>query len=614
MSIAAKTSMANRDQLRNLLSLTLPQAFWTLRYLRADQVVRRIRRKAAHRLVGHWTPQPTIQSTAHARQVPAIPPEEASHAIPLAAKVLERGYECVGMSGIDVREIDWRALSRRTDLWALSIQYMDWLPVLGAAHESSPSATILNTLLESVERWISANPPSSNTAWHPYALAKRIRNWAQVWHLVPASASPSWVRSLYIQAHWLEHMLEYDLRNNHVITELHALFTAGNALRGMVTDSKRIERWRRVRLAEFVAEVERQVRPDGFHVENSTSYQVLVVQEIVEALQCMASDEVDLRTRLLGLLDKTALALSWLVRAGQRIPLLNDAVEGYPLAAAHVIGAASRFLSNDDLSVYAPQASYAHRWTTTVSQSERRSHADSTRLFLDTGLWIYAHARDYGLLDAATLGPDENPGHGHADALSIVIYREGSEVLVDPGTYEYGNGRIRNYYRSTDAHNTATVVGAPQAEFWGAFRVGRRPKPAVLDYSDDHCTATCMLQQPRGGAIEHRRTLRKTDRGWQIDDQFSSTTPLPHVQLNFQFGSDYDLDLQGVVATFRARTSGLLGTIRLLRSRDSDVAGVTISPGFVSRSWRQQEVAPRFSVQAQQRESVLRLSVLLEFA
>jgi hypothetical protein len=61
-------------------------------------------------------------------------------------------------------------------------------------------------------------------------------------------------------------------------------------------------------------------------------------------------------------------------------------------------------------------------------------------------------------------------GHGHADALSIVIRRGREELLIDPGTYTYtGDARWRAYFRGTRAHNTVTVDGEDQAVQETAF-------------------------------------------------------------------------------------------------------------------------------------------------
>lgn len=73
-------------------------------------------------------------------------------------------------------------------------------------------------------------------------------------------------------------------------------------------------------------------------------------------------------------------------------------------------------------------------------------------------------------LDHGPLGLPPCFGHGHADALSLVFQFGGQDILIDPGTFVYGDHvRWRQYFRGTSAHNTVTVDGSDQAVQEGAF-------------------------------------------------------------------------------------------------------------------------------------------------
>jgi hypothetical protein len=61
-------------------------------------------------------------------------------------------------------------------------------------------------------------------------------------------------------------------------------------------------------------------------------------------------------------------------------------------------------------------------------------------------------------------------GHGHADTLSIEVAIHGRSLLVDSGTYTYHESpELRDYFRSTSAHNTLTVDGLSSSEPGSAF-------------------------------------------------------------------------------------------------------------------------------------------------
>jgi len=103
------------------------------------------------------------------------------------------------------------------------------------------------------------------------------------------------------------------------------------------------------------------------------------------------------------------------------------------------------------------------------------------------GRLLFRHSR---------LGLEPTFGHGHADALSILLFWKDVPVLIDPGTGRYnGDKRIRNYFRSTIAHNTVEIEGIDQAKILGPFMWDRSyecvlsaaaesPFPAVEAYHD----------------------------------------------------------------------------------------------------------------------------------
>src|SRR5207248_1950066 len=83
--------------------------------------------------------------------------------------------------------------------------------------------------------------------------------------------------------------------------------------------------------------------------------------------------------------------------------------------------------------------------------------------------------------DAGPVGPDYQPGHAHADTLSIECSYRAERLIVDPGTFSYDRDARRNYDRSTAAHNTVSVDGQNSSEVWHIFRVGRRAYPRDVE-------------------------------------------------------------------------------------------------------------------------------------
>jgi hypothetical protein len=82
--------------------------------------------------------------------------------------------------------------------------------------------------------------------------------------------------------------------------------------------------------------------------------------------------------------------------------------------------------------------------------------------------------------DAGPLGYLSIAAHGHADALALELRYGGAPVLVDPGTYAY-SGPWRDWFRSTQAHNTIALGSISQSESGGPFHWTRHARAVLLE-------------------------------------------------------------------------------------------------------------------------------------
>src|SRR5205823_4811337 len=94
----------------------------------------------------------------------------------------------------------------------------------------------------------------------------------------------------------------------------------------------------------------------------------------------------------------------------------------------------------------------------------------------DTGWSLVREGRQELLFEHGPIGPDEQPGHGHSDALSFELFWDGHPIVLDTGDTTYDVGPIRDFERSAAAHASVTVGGEGPDELWAAFRVGARGK------------------------------------------------------------------------------------------------------------------------------------------
>lgn len=103
-------------------------------------------------------------------------------------------------------------------------------------------------------------------------------------------------------------------------------------------------------------------------------------------------------------------------------------------------------------------------------QNSMDSDKPRVRSFRDAGLTLMERGQGRLILRHGPLGFGKTCGHGHADALSVLFYWDGTPVLIDLGSGQYnGDQSVRNFFRSTLAHNTIEIGGRDQAKMLGPF-------------------------------------------------------------------------------------------------------------------------------------------------
>ena len=162
----------------------------------------------------------------------------------------------------------------------------------------------------------------------------------------------------------------------------------------------------------------------------------------------------------------------------------------------------------------------------------------------------YTVIKDGGVHMTLYHGPLGMPplyNHGHADALSIHLSKNGTTLLIDPGTYRYnGAGAWRRYFKSTRAHNTVTVDGKDQAEqvtsfIWKApyecrlLRREKKPGGFLIEASHD---GYCRLRSP---VLHFRKILYWKPDTFLIKDRFEGRGH-HDFELNFHLGETFEID------------------------------------------------------------------------
>jgi uncharacterized heparinase superfamily protein len=329
-------------------------------------------------------------------------------------------------------------------LWRYNLHYFDDLNAEGAVKRAEWHVAL-------IRRWIVENPSGGGTGWEPYPTSLRIVNWikwAQAGNALPREA----MQSLAVQARWLMRRLEYHLLGNHLFSNAKALVFAG-----CFFDGAEAEAWRELGQRILAREIPEQILADGGHLELSTMYHALALE-----------DMLDLKNMLLS--------------AGLPAPVTWDekiaAMRRWLATMCHPDGEIAFF--NDAAFGIAPPPGELERYATALGLAPSTPIGPGCTWLRDSGYVRLQNDRAVVLIDVGRIGPDYLPGHAHADTLSFELSVDGKRIIVNSGTSIYGSGPERLRQRGTAAHNTVTVDDQNSSEVWSGFRVARRARPERL--------------------------------------------------------------------------------------------------------------------------------------
>jgi uncharacterized heparinase superfamily protein len=303
-----------------------------------------------------------------------------------------------------------------------------------------------------VADWIEVNGCRESLAWHAYPISIRLREWIE-WLLahqdVDGDLQEAMRRSIVRQAEHLMGCLEYHLMGNHLLENAITLCWAGLSFGGRQAGA-----WLAKGREVLRREVDRQLLSDGTHDERSPMYQALLAEALLrlsEVAACSSHASAPAVRQTAEKAGRRMLAsLGGLVHPDGDYALLNDAA----LGVAPSFDALTRRFGRPSARPAGPEG-----WALEAAgYFGRRDESGG-----------------YLVFDAGPIGPDHQPGHGHADTLSFELSHRGRRVVTDTGVFTYAPGQVRQYDRGTAAHNTIEIDGHDQSELWGAFRCARRP-------------------------------------------------------------------------------------------------------------------------------------------
>jgi uncharacterized heparinase superfamily protein len=425
---------------------------------------------------------------------------------------------------------DWNN-SGRSRLWLYNLHYFDDLNGEGARERNKWH-------VEYLRRWIEENPPIHGVAWEPYPTSLRIVNWIK-WVLSKNDPGQEILHSLAVQARWLRKRLEYHLLGNHLLANAKALAVAGLFFRG-----EEAAGWYRRGFKILEREFPEQVLADGAHFERSPMYHLIVLEDILDLIN-------------IHKVYRTPFPGSWQIYAEKML--------AWSRIMRHPDGEISFF--NDAAFGVAPSPARIDAYA--VRLGIRSEAGDNHKMvhLKQSGYARLENAHALVLADVGSIGPDYLPGHAHAGTLSFELSLLKSRVCVNSGTSTYEPDSLRQWQRSSRAHNTVSVDGADSSETWSAFRVARRANVLVENMRFDRdgavLTAVHNGYHRLPGKPSHRRTWRLWSSGLRVDDEIMGDG-VHTVEIFVHFHPEVFARVEdsGCIELLDRETLGLLAVVR----------------------------------------------------
>jgi len=398
------------------------------------------------------------------------------------------------------------------------------------------------------EDWLRENPYLRGINWAS-SLEVAFRAWSWLWTLFFLAGSRAltgarlgeMTRALAQHAEYIATNLSvYSSPNTHLLGEGFGLFVIGL----MLPELRGAKTWEESGRAILVEQMQKQVREDGSHIEQSSYYH----RYATDFFLCAALlAERNGRPFPAGYCERLARMVEFLLHTAWpsgRQPMTGDADGGRVLALARhdpndhraTLSTAAVYFRRADLRRQAGSFHEETLWLLSPAaigqfdELESAAPPEISRVYPGAGLASLRSGWDASarmlLFDCGPQGMG-TCAHGHADALGFVCGADGVEWLVDPGTYVYtASHEGRDFFRSTRAHNTVTVDGEDQAEPVAVFKWRKIPQIYLerqlllphFELAAGRHNGYARLPEP----VEHRRSVAfiKPDY-WIITDELT---------------------------------------------------------------------------------------------
>lgn len=406
------------------------------------------------------------------------------------------------------------------------------------------------TVLSLMEHWMQSNPLNMGPHYRcSQEIALRTMNWTCALYYYaehPALTEKRFnqiMHYLYWQFEHIEKNLSFSriaVRNNHLMTEALALYTAGLLFPFL----PRAHIWKKLGKENFEREIRFQIAEDGSYLQHSHNYHRLVVQLLCWYLSLtklhtpggLSKLTPDLRKRM----EKTLhFLLTFQNEKNGHLPQYgaNDGSLFFRLSETDYADFRPQ-LHTLQLLLYGysnyPKGSWCEEayWfgVQSLSANAKQTNKYGTFKFTQGGLYVLKEHNSTTIVRCAHF--KHRPAQ--ADNLHLDIWLEGKNIFRDAGSYRYNtHPKWIHYFNGTSAHNTVSLGDENQMLKGPRFIWYYWSKALQATWQEKK---NCWIFEGEIKAFAHiasgirhyRRVIKiKNQNKWIIEDELYHHTKLP---------------------------------------------------------------------------------------
>lgn len=352
-------------------------------------------------------------------------------------------------------EVQWESNPTPTGYreWTFQINRHQEFVNLARAYQATGDKKYALACEELFESWArQIDCPDSPTysgdtkAWRTIEAGIRMGlNWPEVFHTFYKEFSDDavvdWCKSVY--EHGKRLSLDHSKPGNWLIMEMNGLMHIG-VLNPWLNEAKE---WQTYAMKVLEENLYMQVYPDGAQYELTTDYQYVVILNYARPIRLCQVYGIEYPEKMAQILKKLIMFYINIMRPDRKSPSIND---GSRMDVPGLVNTFKELFDSDE----------TFDWVTGKSEKEpsQKSYIYEYPGFamLRSG---WGEDDTYVFFDGGEYGK----AHQHEDKLSVILYADGKEILVDPGNYAYDAlDPVRHHICWTQSHNCVRVDGKDQ--------------------------------------------------------------------------------------------------------------------------------------------------------